>query len=263
MRIGLAWPNRITTADTFSGGSWAAALPASNVAAPGWTDVARSSDALAASTQFRVDHGAAVSARVLILTGHNLSSAAQVRWSRGTSSGGNDVAVTGLSNAWQITPSSYDGRIYPVVMVASAQTSARHELVEIVDTGNAAGYVELAQAFIGPLVLSEVYALAGLRESLLPLSRAERSDGGNRWPTRRPSLRTMQMGLSVTDADADALRDWLAHAGIDDDVGYLPDLDSAARCQRYGMVMTLDRLEPFEAPDYGMRRLQIAGTEAR
>ena len=91
MNFLLGYANRIGAA-TISGGSWLAGAPASNVGTWALADTARSSNALTTSTKLRINHGSAVTARVLVLVRHNLSSAATVRWMRGTTAGGSSGA---------------------------------------------------------------------------------------------------------------------------------------------------------------------------
>lgn len=63
---------------TLSGGAWGLA-PLANMQSDDPTEKARSTNALAASTQFDCDHGSPVVARIVALVAHNMSKAAKVR----------------------------------------------------------------------------------------------------------------------------------------------------------------------------------------
>ena len=142
--IGLNVTNLAATA-TLSGGSWLAAAPVTNLATRDAADTARSTNANNSSTRIIVDHGAAVTRRVMDLREHNISSGATIRWSVGTSSGGNEVATTGTINAWQFTPRAFDGRDHGLIFVLPADATGRYDYIEIFDSSNADGYVEIAQ----------------------------------------------------------------------------------------------------------------------
>ncbi len=77
-----------TYTPSFSGGSWSSALPLTNLQDRRLSKVARSSNALAASTTFDVDLGVARSCRVFAVPKHNFSLASSMRI-RGSSSATN------------------------------------------------------------------------------------------------------------------------------------------------------------------------------
>ena len=117
---------------TLAGGNWLAGLPVTNVATRDYAEVARSTNDSAASTVISLDHGSAKTARVVCIGWHNLSAAATITWTRGTTAGGSDVYAGGAVNAWQIAPGAFDGRQYAAWVVADA-TSAQHDTISISD----------------------------------------------------------------------------------------------------------------------------------
>jgi hypothetical protein len=255
--IGLGYPNIADTA-TASGGSWLAGLPASNVQTRSFANVARSADAAAASTKIKFDHGSAKAAQVLCLAGHNLSSAATIKWSRGTTDGGNDVYAGSAVNVWQITPTAFDGRAYAAVIVLPQAYTARYDLIELSDTTNAAGYVEVARAWISTLWTPTYNAAYGLRDSVQDLSGVERSDGGALWVTARRKLRAVQLVLDALSlSEADDIHNLQMSAGTTEEVMYVPDVASSATQQRYGYIATIEELDAIEYPYYRTRSAPI------
>lgn len=105
-RIIIASPNRVD-ADfypvTFSGGSWQAALPLTNLRDPLMSKVARSTDAATASTTFDVDLGAPRDIRIIGIPAHNLSRAARIK-----ATGASDALLTDVlatidwRDVWQV-----------------------------------------------------------------------------------------------------------------------------------------------------------------
>jgi hypothetical protein len=68
-----------TYTPTFSGGSWAAGLPLTNLQDRRLSKVARASSAALADTKFDIDLKTARQVRILALVGHNISTAGKVR----------------------------------------------------------------------------------------------------------------------------------------------------------------------------------------
>jgi hypothetical protein len=244
----LGYGNRIGSA-TITGGSWLAGAPASNVGTWPLAETARSNSALTTSTKLRINHGAAVAARVLVLARHNLSAAATVRWMRGTTAGGSDVADSGAINAWSFSPRAYDGAVYDVQLIQATQTSAQYDEIEIADTGNAAGYVELGRVFIGPAFAPAIGPSYGLRDGHSDLSTVGRAHSGAQWvaPSRR--LRTAAFTLPYLSlAEGGDLHQMEQIEGLTGEVAYLPHVSKPAMRQQYGFVGLSRELSGIEYP---------------
>jgi hypothetical protein len=166
----LAFPDK-SLAGSFTGGSWNNSyFPLSNIGLSPIALKARSTDALAASTQFNVDLGASLKLRVLAIVGHNLSIAATIRVRFSTVADfSSNVYDSGAISAY---PNYYDDMSldwgqpvltankpstadaiamrYPLFFVTPAIATAQYARVEITDTANPAGYVEISRCFIAP-----------------------------------------------------------------------------------------------------------------
>lgn len=164
----IAWPNKIASA-TLSGGSWSGSLPRANLATRAQYEVARTSDATLASTQFAMDFGAVVPLRVFALANHNLSESANWKITLGTTAGGSDLHDSGWQAVWHLSwdtglmswgdlslwegvidDSEYLGHPYLAIYTLPAGISARYVTIEIDDTGNSAGYVQIGRAWASP-----------------------------------------------------------------------------------------------------------------
>lgn len=252
----LAFPNLLETArPTLAGGSWADAAPVSRLATWPLADTARSTSALASSTQIELTWGASAPvAQVLCLLAHNLSAAATVRWVRSATPGGATVSDSGPAAAWAFAPRERDGHAYCVMVLQTAAVAAVHETIEIVDDGNADGYIEIGRLFIGPLV-SPMYGPAyGLRDSVADLSTVTRAESGADWPTVRRRQRSVTFTMPwLTLAEGDALHELERTDGTTGEVAWLPDYADPARRQRYGFVGRLRELSGLEYPAWRMR----------
>jgi hypothetical protein len=173
----IAGPNRAlasaTITPSFSGGSWLAAMPLANLSDMSFAKVARSSDAALASTTFDLDMGAARAIKLVGIPESNVSLAGLVRYRLATDSGFTDVVHdSGWLDYWPVIypmgsvpisdPHWLTGRLtaeeragYPAMhlrIIEGAAVTARYLRVEIDDTTNAAGYVQLAALFVAPAV---------------------------------------------------------------------------------------------------------------
>lgn len=260
-QVALLHTNLVPAA-TLSGGGWVSGLPLANLKTGELAARARSTSAATVNTQFIMDHGSALAARVVWLSAHNLSPAAQLRLSRGTSSGGNQVYAGGWVNAWQVTPLVQSGEIYGAFIVMPAANSARYTTVEISDTANPAGYVEIGQAIAGDVLAFRIGPSVGLQHGLRDLSTAAEAESGAYWPTERRKPRSVAMTLeALEEAEANTLQDVRVAIGTHGQCLYLPSLTDHAQLQRYGFVGHLQELGAIEYPYQRHRTLPIKLTE--
>jgi len=220
----LAWPNYadpqldpsrtiVPTVRTpvFSGGSWLGSMPLANLATSLLYEKARSTNALAASTTFTVDMQVARNVLCLALVRHNLSPNATVRlrasddgatWTKYDSGA---IAVWGYSayppgslpfgypELWTGKPTAEDVAIYPSLAfthVLPTMVSARYWRVDIVDTANPHGYVELGRLFLGPGFIPRINVTWGASWKWTTGTTSERSKGGVDFFDEEPARRT-------------------------------------------------------------------------
>lgn len=271
--LGLSYPNRAIGA-TVTGGSWLAARPASKVATRELADVARSTDATATNTKLRVDFGSARTLRAFALVNHNLSSAATWEINLGTSSGGSEVYNGAAVNAWQlgsfdatvvalgVDDAAYQRSDYAALQVLGQAYSARYLSIDIVDTANADGYVQIGMLFAGGLWTPEVNAEYGMQDGHRDLSSNSAAESGATWDTPRRRLRETRFLLPrLTLTEGDQLHELQRVLGTVDDVLYVPDIGDAAITQRYGFVGRLREMSPLEYPYYATRAKGVAIAE--
>ncbi len=269
--ICLAYPDRIASA-TLSAGAWSTALPLANVADRQITKPARSTDATLASTKLQADLGTARALRAFALVNHNLSSAAQWRISLGTTAGGTQVHAGGWVDVWQLTleagleslgvqDADYQRWPYAAIHVLSAPLSARYLTIEIDDTTNADGYVQIGRA-IAAGAFEYAVNPASLKDGVRDLSTTATAESGARWDTPRRRLRHVDYSHPhLTMAEGDTLHDLMRHLGTVDDVLYIPDPADAERTQRYGFLGSLAELGPLDNPAYNLRGHAMRITE--
>lgn len=165
--IFLAWNNR-TDEGAVSNGSWLASLPLSNVQNRQVQKVARSTDATLAATKFDIDLGQARNIGVVALVVHNISVSGTVRITASDTagfatlyydSGWNPVWPSGQipqtllewedDNFWlgTLSQAARAGYQSPYIKITSA-TTMRYWRIEINDTSNSDGYVQIGRLFM-------------------------------------------------------------------------------------------------------------------
>ncbi len=248
----LAWKNRADAA-TLSAGSW---TNLNNLKTSDIGKKARSTNALAASTLFAVDLGASYTLRCIGLRNHNLSTAATVRFrtaAANTLPGGANNHDSGTVNALRMTfqgdtPTNW-GEQYDVSDVFAAVT-ARYLYIEITDTANAAGYVEIGRLFIGTgLQPAKNASYGGLQGGRTELSAVNASVVGRIFGVERRRQRSEKFALEwLTQTEADHIHEMQASVGQLGEVFYVPDPADMAYSQRYGGLGTLAELGPIAYP---------------
>jgi hypothetical protein len=205
----VGWP--IHSDDgTFSGGSWETDLPLTNLQDELVANVARSTDAATASTVFDVDLGAAQPIFVLALVGHNLSDSATVQirgddatsFATATYDSGTVAAITTAEAALSWGDLT---RIY-VHCIGSAQT-ARYWRVNVYDTGNSDGYVEIGRAAVCQGWQPTINMDYGAQFGLESYTREILTDGGAAFYVERRNRRTVECAIQDL-PEQEALDSW-------------------------------------------------------
>ena len=254
--LAIAAPNRAYGA-TYSGGLWTSALPASNAGTIHFGQVARSTNAILTSTILRIDVGSVRALRFFGLVRTNLSSAATWKVKIGTSAGTSDIYAGAFLTAWPMSTSQTamaakgieddlwrnDVSICPIVL--PTYYSGRYVTLEIDDTSNTAGYVEVGGVFVGGGIVPQYNAGYGLQDNHTDLSTNSNAEAGALWPVGRRRLRKVNFVIEpLTLTGGDEHHELQRMIGTVDDVLYLPNTDDMAICQRYGFIGTLKEMMP-------------------
>jgi hypothetical protein len=148
----ISYPDFLLAA-TLSGGSWQVTAPLTNLNDGALAKVARSTTAAGTQT-IQADLGAAIDVRLISVFRHNLTAAATIR-ARGFSDAGYTTMVTGADSGtlsvWPAGFTAADVAENPPgwTFCFSSLKTARYWKIEIIDTGNPAGYIELGRCWIG------------------------------------------------------------------------------------------------------------------
>jgi hypothetical protein len=210
--IQLGWKNFADSA-VLSGGSWSTTLPLANLQKVNRGLVARSANALAASTKINIDLQFVRGFRAVGLLRHNGSQTATYEILAGSTAGASDIYASGASQVWAATPtldlswedsnwwlgtvSPEDIEGYPIDLIhdIGENIRAQYITIQITDTGNTAGYFQAARLLVVPLYSPPYSFSLGARFGWEPRSEIKESLGGIAYFDRKTSVRTLRFGL--------------------------------------------------------------------
>jgi len=228
-RAVIGWP-RWTASATFTGGSWSATYPAANLGTLPLARVARSTNLTASNTKFRATLSAQRGVRCMALVRHNLSITATYRvrvwsdagatvstWDSGTlpvwaAVYPPDTLEWEADNWWSGTPLADDlaGSTWTLPIWIGSLKLARVIDVDIVDTANTAGYIE-----IGLFEISQGWQVSTNPDFGASFGHRFRSQevealGGTKYFERRDKPRVWRGQISALDRD-EALANGFEH----------------------------------------------------
>lgn len=265
-KIRLSLKNLIDTA-TLSGGSWSVAAPLANFQQDYLSKVTRSVDALTTSTRIDIDLGTAKPVfRHVAFAKHNLSTAATVTiLCSDVGFGNSELHNSGAQAAWPvvyqpedleweddnwwegtITAAEAEGYPMPFEYDCGANIRARYVRIQITDTGNTDGYVELAGAWLGPIWSPTRNVSFGASLSWENRTQADYSLGGSVFTDYRPPARVYQFTLNrLTDAEAyGVILDAQRRVGTDQRLWVIPNWDDVARRFKRDFMCRIRRYDP-------------------
>lgn len=265
--IQFGYPNR-TDEGTLSGGAWMASLPLTNLQDRVIAHVTRSSDLLLGSSKFDLNLGQPRWIGALALMGHNLSVTAKVRIT-GADSQANLTAAPAYTSGWvNVWPTGAipqdmleweDDNFWLGTLTAEqraayntpfthtfTRTSLQWWRVEIDDTGNPAGYVQLGRLFVSDLWAPTYNYSYGADLGLEDRTGAEESLGGVEYFDDQAKYRVVRLSLDWLSMDETYARviEMQRMLGSKGELLVIPDADDATHGFRRTLVGRLLRINP-------------------
>lgn len=265
--IGLATLNYAAAGlATLSGGSWLAARPLADLQQRSLSRVARTANLATSSTQFDADLGRARNIGLVGLLRHNCTTLAQFRVRAADTSAALASAPLFDSGWLDVWPTAYlpeqleweddnwwsgvisdEQRVgYPINLLSSfTLVKAQFWRVEFNDPTNAAGYLEFARVWFGPVWQPQRNMSRGYSLVYEARGEVEESLGGAEYFDEKPSRRVFRFALpALSDAEAfGTVLDLQRRLGVTGEIIVLPDIDDTARRhirEFYGRIRQLD-----------------------
>lgn len=196
-------------------------------------------------------YGEDVIADAAIVAAHNLSAAAMLRL-RLYDAGGNVVADSGWVSAWPASgkPALTDWPSFLSLVRVANVTPCRSGRLDIMDPGNAAGYVEIGRLMAGPAFVPEMNVDVNPSLGLITPDEAGRTPFGRAYGDNRgPAARTLQLPMSSIDEDemGGQLFELKRYCGLARDFAFCLDPEATTRFHRYSGQFRFGALAPFQA----------------
>jgi hypothetical protein len=266
----LAAPNYVDAtfySVAFSGGNWQAGLPLTNLRDPQLAVVARSTNVTLAATQFDVDLGASRLVKAVAIPYTNASRGASYRIRSSTVAGTftapSLVTDTGWLDVYPIiypwgttlygSASWWDGRMspeeaavsrMPIIQVFASPPIARYWRIEISDTSNPDGYIEIPRLVLAAGWQGSLNMAVGSGLGAETLTGSVRSLSGASFFDRRDAARTAKVVFNFLPEDEAmaAAYDLIRTIGIDQQVFFSWNPDDTVHRHRRSFLATLAQL---------------------
>lgn len=256
---------------TFSGGSWLAGLPLTNLQDDRLAKVARSTNLTASNTKFEVDLKTIRTIRLLAIPKHNLTTAATFRIRASNTAGvfTSPIYDSGTVDAFppvyaygsipyyhpswytlKITAEDADGYNIGLIHTTPTPVAARYWLFEFFDSTNPDGYIDLARLFVAAGYQPSINAQYGFTLGWETDTQRERSLGGVDYYDRRDPRRVWRFQLANLPQDEALIWPFeiARKQGIDKQIMFIFDPDDTIHMHRRAGLATLRQLSPLEYP---------------
>lgn len=265
----LGFPNRADGA-TLSGGSWTAGLPLDNLKTRPLGDVARSSNLLLASTKFDVDLGQLYNIRLAGFVNHNLTLPALVRIRTSKVSDFSTVSYdSGWGEVWPVlypfgtlawedeswwggsyTPEEISGMETNCIRILPANAMVRYLRIEIDNTTNSAGFVDIGRLFVSPVWQPVLNMLNGNSLGWETKTDVQEALSGAEYFNVRTPYRVQRFELDYLTLDEAFTKafELQRRAGVDREIFFIKDPSDTFHALRRRFMGRLRQLNPIEHP---------------
>lgn len=236
--------NNLISAATLSGGAWSTSYPQNNIKTRFLNQAARSTNVLAASTLINIDLVSAKPVLAFAAIKTNISASGATYRLRGSN---DNTFATSLYDSGTLSMATQTPHL--IVGLPSVIT-ARYWRLEIIDTSNPAGYLQIGHIFIGDGFQPSSNYSRGAEIGYESRTEITESLGGVEYFNSKASRRVFNLRLDwLTDSEAyaDAM-DLQAIAGIENEVLLIADRADATYNQQRNFLGRLRQLSPLQNP---------------
>ncbi len=266
-KVMFGWP-MVSDVAMLSGGLWT--LPLSNLQLARVGRIARSTNADLTSTIINVAYAAATAISIVALSRHNLRSAA--RW---RIRGGSDVtfATHTVDSGWlDVWPEQWAASVLPAghpnaatrlltdaqidaldpgrdaVWLPESEVTARYWRIELDDTTNADGYLDIGRLIMAPRFVPTYNYAVGAEFGFVDNTTSNKSESGSQFFNVKPKARSLAMSfVNLPDKEAySVVRDMIEELGIAGQlylVSQANDVESLQRRSFLGTVRALSSVQ--------------------
>lgn len=209
-------------------------------------------------SEINIDFGSATEIDFISLIAHTGQGSVTVK--AGTTDAVTDYTSGSLD---LITGTDYGFDKNSFVLNLDTSQTYRYWKIEIDDTGNADGYIDIGRLYVTKKFQPTVNVSYGLGEGYIDNSRKTRKISGGTSSVIRTPLKTIEFSLDFGDKAEmyGELRDFDFYRGIARDIVIVPDYDDNTYFQKRFIYGTMDELNPIVIPAFSIYRKEFTLTE--
>lgn len=278
----LGFPNRIDEA-TLSNGSWTTGLPRSFLQSRIIGKVARTTDAALTSTKLDIDLTKAQKIQLLALRNHNLSINSKYRITAANDNAfATPVYASGWLDVWPVvypygvleweddnfwtgkySTEEMTGYVTELDHILPTWCLARYWRIEINDTANLAGYIQIGRPFIGPAWQPTINMTYGESFAWETKTEVQEAISGAEYFQPRLPFRVHRFSLDWMSQDEAFSRAFeiMRRAGIDKEILFIFDPADTVHALRRRFMGRLRTLSPIENPYINLHKSAFEAKE--
>ena len=263
-KVRFGYRNRIDAA-TLSGGSWQA--PLTNIQTLRLAQRARSTTTNPNDCLINIEFDEDRLIQVMSVNAHNISANGYVRIFAGSAPGLNDLYDSGEVEVWPTMYSTlslhwtdyhfWSGKIDEEVRkeyqknfihICTASVKTKYWGIQVYDTGNADGYVEIGRLFMGRLFTPQFNVIYGAQIAWEDNSKIESSLVGVEYMSKVPMTRVAQVNYdySFRREALEGLYELQRQSGTTQEVLFIGNADDSNQMVRLSFLGRFRRIEPLK-----------------
>ena len=263
-KVRFGYRNRIDAA-TLSGGSWQA--PLTNIQTLRLAQRARSTSTNPNDSIINIEFDKERLIQVISVNAHNISANGYVRIFAGSAPGMNDLYDSGEVEVWPAMYSTlslhwrdyhfWSGKIDEetrkeyqknFIHICTASVKTKYWGIQVYDTGNADGYVEIGRLFMGRLFTPQFNVIYGAQIAWEDNSKIESSLDGVEYMSKVPMTRVAQVNYdySFRREALEGLYELQRQSGTTQEVLFIGNADDSSQMVRLSFLGRFRRIEPLK-----------------
>ena len=263
-KVRFGYRNRIDAA-TLSGGSWQA--PLTNIQTLRLAQRARSTSTNPNDCLINIEFDEDRLIQVISVNAHNISANGYVRIFAGSAPGLKDLYDSGEAEVWPTMYSAlslhwrdyhfWSGKIdeearkeyqKSFIHICTASVETKYWGIQVYDTGNADGYVEIGRLFMGRLFTPQFNVIYGAQIAWEDNSKIESSLVGVEYMSKVPMTRVAQVNYdySFRREALEGLYELQRQSGTTQEVLFIGNADDSDQMARLSFLGRFRRIEPLK-----------------
>lgn len=275
----IGYSNQIDSA-TLTGGSWTTGLPLNSLKTRILGQLARTTTSANASSTFNIDFATPKNIQVVSLVNHNISLDGQIRIRGSNDNWATTSYDSGVVDVWpavytfgtleweedawwsgKYTADEITGYTTNIVHIVPVLAILRYWQIDILDSTNIAGYLQLGRVFMGQTWTPTRDVEVGLSLGWETSTTVQKALSGTKYFQHRTPYRVTKFSLSTIDLDEALIKAFEIdrRMGIDGEVIWVQSTTDTVHALRRRFLGTIREMSAIEFPysQYGSKSYTI------